>query len=85
MSDQHTILKSAWNEFQRVYIPANTSDQARLMVRSTFYAGMSAIISALQLMADLPEDEVMARLTAMTDEMNAFANAEVERLLGERG
>ena len=78
-------LKEAWEFYEAMCVHPAAGERARIAIRSTFYAGISACLQELREMSDLPDAKIEARLNEIQDEMNAFARSEVERGEGERG
>ena len=86
MSDEHRILKAAWEYYEQCCVPPHATRAARVLMRSVFYAGASSVMKHLEEMADLDlsEDDVVDHLMAMRDEIQAFATSEIERVSKER-
>jgi len=74
-------LKEHWQAFSKLVIPDSASEAQRLCMRDAFYAGLSTMFDAMtsDYMEELPEDEAMAVLVALHQELYAFKMEALDR------
>lgn len=71
MADPQT-LRDQWDAFERDVLPASAGRIQRLETRRAFYAGMGAMMHLVVATSELPEEEAIARMQALNDEMGRW-------------
>lgn len=76
MPGPHETIAQLWEKFEKLVIAPEAGAVQRKESRRVFYAAAHVtLVTTINISADLPEDEAMAKVSALMHECEAFGRA----------